>query len=93
MSGVASNYDVFLLLFGQGLAIAAFSLAICATLTSSLQFTTPLAIFLGLTSLYGVMTFASSYVEEEQHFWYWASAAWLSLLWVKGCVYPLIEMP
>lgn len=28
--------------------------------------------------------FASSYVEEEQHFWYWAATGWLALLAIKG---------
>ena len=27
--------------------------------------------------------FASSYVEEEQHFWYWASSSWLGWLLLK----------
>lgn len=86
MSGVASNYDIFLLYLGQGLAVAALALAIGALWKSNVKYTTPLVAFSSLTILYGVMTFASSYVEEEQHFWYWATAAWLSLLWVKGCV-------
>lgn len=33
--------------------------------------------FVGVTSLYGVMMFASSYVEEEQQFWYWITSGWL----------------
>ena len=38
-------------------------------------------IALGLiTVLYGVMMFASSYVEEEQHYWYWMTSAWLVYL-------------
>ncbi|MGG6497429.1 UNVERIFIED_CONTAM: hypothetical protein NY603_31355, partial [Bacteroidetes bacterium 56_B9] len=33
-----------------------------------------------ISLLYGVMMFASSYVEEEQHFWYWLTPAWLTVL-------------
>jgi len=33
---------------------------------------------------YGVMMFASSYVEEEQQFWYWACSGWFMLLVIKG---------
>ena len=35
-------------------------------------------------SMYGTMMFASSYVEEEHHFWYWASSGWLALLVLKA---------
>lgn len=35
-----------------------------------------------VTILYGTMMFASSYVEEEQHFWYWTTSAWFALLFV-----------
>ena len=35
-------------------------------------------------SMYGTMMFASSYVEEEHHFWYWASSGWLALLLLKA---------
>jgi len=29
---------------------------------------------------YGVMMFASSYVEEEHHFWYWTCSSWVVYL-------------
>jgi ethanolaminephosphotransferase len=86
MSGVASNYDVFLLSLGQGIAAMSLGLATSAIWKSGVKLTTPLAVFLSISLLYAAMTFASSYVEEEQHFWYWTTAAWLSLLWVKGSV-------
>lgn len=83
MSGTASNYDVSKLATGQAIAaLALFSGAIAAgpTIAASLKTSTP---FILITLLYGIMMFASSYVEEEQHFWYWATTAWLMLLWVK----------
>lgn len=39
-----------------------------------------------MTILYGVMMFATSYVEEEQHFWYWATAAWMAYLYAAKYV-------
>jgi ethanolaminephosphotransferase len=80
MSSMASNYDMSRLTLGQGLAVAAVSAALIATMwqsSLSLSGLTPLLI-IGLS--YGVMMFASSYVEEEQHFWYWASTLWLAYL-------------
>lgn len=86
MSGVASNYHVFLLSLGQGISAAALSLAVGAIWKSGVKLTTPPRVFISIVVMYSIMTFASSYVEEEHHFWYWATAAWLSLLWVKGYV-------
>ena len=37
--------------------------------------------FLAITVSYGVMMFASSFVEEEQHFWYWSASGWLAYLY------------
>jgi ethanolaminephosphotransferase len=87
MSSTASNYDVPKLILGLSLALLATLLASVVafpTLALSLLTSSPL-IVTGL--LYGVMMFASSYVEEEQHFWYWAATAWLALLAIKGFVW------
>ena len=68
---------------GQAIAIASFliaSVAAASTMVTALRASSP---FIGITLLYAVMMFASSYVEEEQHFWYWAITAWLLLLWIK----------
>lgn len=45
----------------------------------------------GITALYGIMMFASSYVEEEQHFWYWVTSAWLSSLYFTRPISPESE--
>jgi len=37
-----------------------------------------------ITTFYTIMMFASSYVEEEQQFWYWIMAGWTTLLFLKG---------
>lgn len=83
MSSTASNYDVTKLVTGQ--AVAALSLIFASvaagpTIFNALRTSLP---FIGISLLYGIMMFASSYVEEEQHFWYWATTAWLMLLWIK----------
>lgn len=83
MSSTASNYDVRKLATGQAASTLALLLATAAaypTLSKSFKESLPI---LFISVLYGVMMFASSYVEEEQHFWYWATSAWLVLLWVK----------
>ena len=83
MSSTASNYDVRKLATGQAVSTLALLLAAAAaypTLSKSFKESIPILL---ISVLYGVMMFASSYVEEEQHFWYWATSAWLVLLWVK----------
>jgi len=84
LSSTASNYNVPLLMAGQAVAAlaAAISLSVALPLLSySVQSVAP---FLSITITYGIMMFASSYVEEEQNFWYWASSGWLALLTLKG---------
>ncbi|KAH6671599.1 GPI ethanolamine phosphate transferase [Plectosphaerella plurivora] len=72
MSSMASNYDVSRLVLGQ--VLAALSVLATILLISPAANLMPL---LAAALLYGIMMFASSYVEEEQHFWYWVTSAWL----------------
>jgi ethanolaminephosphotransferase len=86
MSSAASNYDMSKLVMGQVLTASALilgSVAAWKTLTLSLRASYPLLL---MSLLYGVMMFASSYVEEEQHFWYWITSAWLGMIWLKRYV-------
>ena len=83
MSGTAIEYDVSRLGLGLGIAAISMFLAIVAassTILGSLRSSLPVLL---ISLLYGIMMFASSYVEEEQHFWYWAATAWLTMLWIK----------
>ena len=85
MSGMASNYNVSRLLLGQSFVIvavllsakSAFGLSMSGLIDGSVVQPPHLTVII---LAYGVMMFASSYVEEEQHFWYWATTAWFGLL-------------
>ncbi|KAL1304381.1 hypothetical protein AAFC00_003382 [Neodothiora populina] len=80
LSATASSYNVTNLVGGTIVAIIATVIAISSRKNSG----RPSAGILGFTSvilLYGAMMFASSYVEEEQHFWYWMSSAWFLCLY------------
>lgn len=82
LSSTASNYNVSLLIAGAVLATVSTALAI-AVISPNLFPASAVGIFFAsLTVLYGIMMFASSYVEEEQHFWYWATSAWFALLFI-----------
>jgi ethanolaminephosphotransferase len=86
MSSTASNYDVRKLATGQAVSTLSLLLGGAAafpTLANSFKESAPILL---ISLLYGIMMFASSYVEEEQHFWYWATSAWLVLLWIKWYV-------
>ncbi|KAI1344282.1 GPI ethanolamine phosphate transferase [Xylariaceae sp. FL0016] len=83
MSTMASNYDMDRLTAGGVLATVASSAAVLAVVRSvhmPLDNLVPLSL---ITILYGIMMFASSYVEEEQHFWYWSTSTWLFYLTIK----------
>jgi ethanolamine phosphate transferase 2 subunit G len=83
MSNAASNYDLSRLAIGQSVAVISCILSVVFVLGNSsgpITLLTPLAV---IAISYGVMMFASSYVEEEHHFWYWMSSAWIALLAVR----------
>ncbi|CAJ0540613.1 Ff.00g076380.m01.CDS01 [Fusarium sp. VM40] len=77
MSSMASNYDMPKLFIGQGVAAAAAIASAIALVRLGAHWDGQVLPFALLTLSYGVMMYASSYVEEEQHFWYWASSIWL----------------
>ena len=83
MSGTASNYGLSRLGLGIGVAALA-TIAGIATVSTALFETQATGLWASLVFIaYGLIMFASSYVEEEQHFWYWASSGWLGWLLFK----------
>jgi ethanolaminephosphotransferase len=77
MSSTASNYDVSRLVSGIILASISLVLVVLAAWGFPLLTQLDSLFFLCIVLLYGVMMFASSYVEEEQHFWYWVTGGWI----------------
>jgi ethanolaminephosphotransferase len=86
MSSAASNYDVSRLLSGIGLVALSVTVTSIVVLTESTFTQRDTFFFLLITVLYGAMMFASSYVEEEQHFWYWITGGWISYLALRKYV-------
>ncbi|KAH8821521.1 GPI ethanolamine phosphate transferase-like protein 2 [Xylogone sp. PMI_703] len=83
MSSTASNYDMSRLILG--IVISSISLILTAAATGSVATGSIKALlpFISIALAYGIMMFASSYVEEEQHFWYWTTTAWIAMLGIK----------
>ncbi|RMZ87227.1 hypothetical protein DV736_g5546, partial [Chaetothyriales sp. CBS 134916] len=88
LSGTASNYDTQKLLIGIALAITATLVSVWAVAHQALKLDALSAVIFPLLALsYGGTMFASSYVEEEHEFWYWATGGWLVLLYKRGARY------
>ncbi|KAL9091892.1 MAG: hypothetical protein Q9165_004644 [Trypethelium subeluteriae] len=83
LSSTASNYNVTLLTLGILISALAtlFTLAVVPLrgLSGAEGY-----FFVSVTLSYSVMMFASSYVEEEQHFWYWITGGWIVFLYLKS---------
>lgn len=81
MSSAASNYDVPRLFIGTALASL-----ICVSsffaLPSLRPFSSTGVYYFSTLVLYTVLMFASSYVEEEHNFWYWATSGWFCYLFI-----------
>ncbi|KAL2809023.1 alkaline-phosphatase-like protein [Aspergillus granulosus] len=84
MSSAASNYDLRYLFLGICMAGVAVLLSLPATHEALRRYQLP-RLYLGASILsYGIMMFASSYVEEEQQFWYWVFTGWVFYLHVRS---------
>lgn len=83
MSSTASNYNIQRLHTGIAIVTAALVTILTIAIPAARRANTT-GIWLGfVVVMYGVMMFASSYVEEEHHFWYWVTSGWLGWLSVK----------
>lgn len=87
MSGTASNYNLARLYAGIGIAWLATMAALFISAKVVLDARSTGLWMSSIAISYGVMMFASSYVEEEQQFWYWATSSWLGWLVVKALVH------
>lgn len=83
MSSTASNYNTLALHIGIGIATIAFCFSLIAASTYLAEDDATGIWAALMTTSYGMMMFASSYVEEEQHFWYWAASAWFTWIAIK----------
>ncbi|KAH7348158.1 alkaline-phosphatase-like protein [Pyrenochaeta sp. MPI-SDFR-AT-0127] len=83
MSGTASTYNVSRLFIGTALAILICGLSY-VTLPSFRPLSSAGIYYTLILALYVVLMFASSYVEEEHNFWYWATSGWFILLFLSN---------
>ncbi|KAL4782743.1 alkaline-phosphatase-like protein [Aspergillus varians] len=84
MSGAASNYDIRYLSLGICITGLAVLFTLPATYRALSRYQHPGLFLIASMLLYGAMMFASSYVEEEQQFWYWISTAWAFYLHTRS---------
>jgi ethanolaminephosphotransferase len=83
MSGAASNYDVPRLFAGSTIALLICFLSFFTL--PKLRSVSPAGMYCGMTlALYGVLMFASSYVEEEHNFWYWSTSGWFFVIFINS---------
>ncbi|CAI7610104.1 unnamed protein product [Penicillium discolor] len=84
MSRTASNYDVSRLTLGLLITGVAGLLVLPATYKECTRHGSSGMFLILMIITCGMMMFASSYVEEEQQFWYWTCSGWIVYLHIKS---------
>lgn len=87
MSSTASNYDLSKLCQGICLSALAVIVSLFSCFGGGLKDRGSRGCFSLIAVGYGVLMFASSYVEEEQQFWYWILTGWIFYLYASSYVY------
>jgi ethanolaminephosphotransferase len=86
MSSTASKYNLTRLYVGAGLT----GLCVITAVASSFRTISTSGIvgifFVFILLSYCIMMFGTSYVEEEQEFWYWVLSGWILYLHIKSYV-------
>ena len=83
LSSTASNYDTDRLLVGISLSLLAAVLSSISVHYLAHHSRIGIATFDLVKVPYGITMFASSYVEEEHQFWYWAFSGYIFVLYAK----------
>lgn len=83
LSGTASTYGLKEMYTGIFLAFVALLFSSFAAGKFFASFGPAQLFFVLIILLYAITMFASSYVEEEHQFWYWALSGWLTILCCK----------
>lgn len=93
MSNAASDYKVTNLYVASGLAIVATVLAYIASLSILRVSTMATCVLFFVIVCFSATMAASSFVEEEQQFWYWIAVGWMFYLHAKLYVFSLAALP
>lgn len=88
MSVAASDYNINYMSLGIALSFVALLSVLPALYDVLSGYSISSLLIIIFTILYSVMMFASSFVEEEQHFWYWSLSGWISYLYFSRLVLP-----